>query len=184
MLQTYLLVLPSLSIEPKNPYTPPDSGLKSLSFDRHPLFVDSVVLLCAIILLAVVGAGGGALLWHLSKPSWVFLENVWVIYWIKWACMVMGAFTGQLLAGFILGRYLSHVKPWQVLVGIALYVTVVGAFNNWFIHGDGGLRQNAIGYIGIVSQSVLHLVFMLAMVGVGCLFGRRQRNRRQGNPTT
>jgi hypothetical protein len=138
----------------------------------RPLRSDVLVIGLAIASFALLGSLGGGLLRHLSTPSLWFSENIATVYWIRWCGAIVGRFVGDWICGVLLGRCLSRVSPWRVLMVLALLVSVLLIANGFFVHADSGRYLAQVGPFGVVFQVTVQIGAMFGIVALGIWYGR------------
>ena len=170
----------------ENPYQAPQSGELGAAADPaaegSPVKHDVLIIVLSVLCLLIVGGGGSYLVYRLIFPPGYYPGfALSTFFWISWGARVVGGFTGQLVAGALLGRYLKRVRPRYVLWGIVLYIAGASIVELVvFFDAGHAVWLDTVGPVGALVQRVGHLAVLLAVVYGGILLGRKaQREAEQ-----
>jgi hypothetical protein len=165
-----------------NPYQSPAKDDESIVVHSpgNDRLHDAVIIVLAVLVLLVFGVGLTTLVIWLSQPPIILAEAAVITIWLSWVTKIANMCPSELVAGFILGRWLRRVRPGHVVVGIGLYLFVTILVLHGVGHTRGGWMWQAIGPVGVLIQNIGYSVLMLAIIAFGVRLGRKAKAKAAG----
>jgi hypothetical protein len=160
-----------------NPYEPPGAysaaGEKLAPDARYRR--ELCFLLLATLCFFAIGSLGAAFVAHISTDGQLFIgeEGIILFYWLRWGGKIVGRLCGDLLCGFVMGRYLQLVSPLYVLFAFVTVVVGIIVFNRGFLDANDGLWRQSVGVSWCGAQLSIQVIMMALVIYLGVRFGRR-----------
>ena len=182
--------------EEPNPYESPHSQASEDASEALPgdlarwarranVTNDVTVVIGAIVWLVILSFVGattastattfGAILLGVAIVAW---------YWIGWGAMLVARLPGQLLGGWMLGRFLRRFNPWSVAAGVVIWM-VLGSLFLLAWAGPGNADYIAeIGRPAYVAQVIANVLAAWAVIFGGTWLGRKGQRAADARSTT
>lgn len=134
-----------------------------------------IFLLVATFSFFGLGSFGAATLAHFCVADQMYIGEtaITLMFWLRWAGKIVGRFCGDLISGFVIGRYLQRLKPRYVLSLFILVPITLIAINHGFLNANDGLWVQSVGIIGCILQLAVQMLAMFLILSLGVWFGRR-----------
>ena len=87
---------------------------------------------------------------------------------------VIGRFFGDLICGFLLGRYLQRINPWRVALALMALPVLILILYGGFWDANDGMWVRSVGEVGAAAQLFLQLVAVAGTLALGIWMGRRR----------
>ena len=135
-------------------------------------------ILLAVLSFVVLAPLLGDVFAHFSIPRGAHIMQddhipAWM-YWCRWGGKIVGRVFGDLICGFLLGRYSHRVNPWRVYLGLLGLPVLILLLYRGFWDANDGMWVRSVGEVGAAVQLIGQLLAIAAVLALGIWMGRRR----------